>query len=379
MKRHFCILFATVLLAFAQLAGNIACSQSPAYLPLADRECAGISDLILIYQGGNHRPEWTAEQFQPYVSWTSPRTGRAEWLFDGFLFLELWNGKDRDFAAGYGRKPARKEEWEWYLDRLFTPGRALAALNAQCETVSRSIGEPARKRQVVIMIPEPIQDQTDWGDVAGTTMDFQRNEHRLAACRWYFKEVQRRWTEAKLSRLELAGLYWLSEHTQHGGAELLPSVAREIRQYGWKFFWIPYWKAPGAEDWRRLGFNAAYQQPNYFFNPLVPAIRFEQALGFARKNGMGVEMEWDHKIFKDPETFVPRMEAYLESFRKAGADQAASMAHYEGGGALMQLAKSTNPDERELYREYCETIARRQRQADMAVRPVARPAGTNGE
>lgn len=379
MKLRIFLPAGALLVVSTLFAGNLACSQSPAYLPLAARECAGISDLVLIYQGGEHRPEWTAEQFQPYVSWTSPRTGRAEWLFDGFLFLELWNGIDRDFAAGYGRKPARKEEWEWYLDRLFAPGRALAALNAQCETVSRSIGEPARKRQVVIMIPEPIQDQTDWGDIAGTTMDFQRNEHRLAACRWYLKEIQRRWTEAKLSRLELAGLYWLSEHTQHGGAELLPSVAREIRQYGWKFFWIPYWKASGAEDWRRLGFNAAYQQPNYFFNPLVPATRFDQAMSFAQKHGMGVEMEWDHKIFKNPETFIPRMEAYLESFRKAGADQAASMAHYEGGGALMQLAKSTNPDERELYREYCETIARRQRQADMALRPVARPAGTNGD
>lgn len=38
-----------------------------------------IRDLVLIYQGGRHRPDWTAEQFVPYVTHTFA-DGSKDWL-----------------------------------------------------------------------------------------------------------------------------------------------------------------------------------------------------------------------------------------------------------------------------------------------------------
>ena len=47
-----------------------------------------IKDLALIYQGGVHRIDWTSDQFLPYVVHQFA-DGHKDWLFDGFLFLEL--------------------------------------------------------------------------------------------------------------------------------------------------------------------------------------------------------------------------------------------------------------------------------------------------
>ena len=47
-----------------------------------------VSDMALIYQGGNHRPEWTEDELRPYVVHTFAE-GRMEWFFDSFLFFEL--------------------------------------------------------------------------------------------------------------------------------------------------------------------------------------------------------------------------------------------------------------------------------------------------
>lgn len=44
--------------------------------------------MALIYQGGNHRPEWTEDELRPYVVHTFA-DGRMEWFFDSFLFFDL--------------------------------------------------------------------------------------------------------------------------------------------------------------------------------------------------------------------------------------------------------------------------------------------------
>ncbi len=87
-----------------------------------------IADLVLIYQGGTHRPEWTKEQFVPYVV-HEDRQGNKNWLFDGFLFLEFKDGKGRNYAPGYEKLNARRQEWEWLLNRNFEKGKAFSALN----------------------------------------------------------------------------------------------------------------------------------------------------------------------------------------------------------------------------------------------------------
>lgn len=74
---------------------------------LSRRAVPSVTDLVLIYGGGHHRTpyEWDRERLSDYVTYTDP-DGRTQWLFDGFLLLEIMDpdgngGSGVKFADGY--------------------------------------------------------------------------------------------------------------------------------------------------------------------------------------------------------------------------------------------------------------------------------------
>src|SRR5262245_52480847 len=67
--------------------------EEEGYLPLYRDRKPSITDLVLIYQGAVQRLPWTPEQLAPYVSARDPRSNQEKWLFDGFLFIEYWDGR----------------------------------------------------------------------------------------------------------------------------------------------------------------------------------------------------------------------------------------------------------------------------------------------
>ena len=141
-------------------------ANSQSFFPMATPDCGNIADLVLIYYGGVHRPYYFyTEDFQPFLTWIDPVTHREKWLFDGFLFIEFKDGMEHEFAQGYGYLPARKQEWEWYLDKLFAQTTGLRAFDQCIASTIQRIGKPARSRRVVITLPEPIYGQTDWGSM----------------------------------------------------------------------------------------------------------------------------------------------------------------------------------------------------------------------
>ena len=150
-----------------------------------------ISDMVLIYQGGAHRMDWTADQFLPYVVHQNA-DGNKNWLFDGFLFLEFKDGKGRCYASRYEKLPARKQEWIWLMDRVFEKGKSLYALNECIQSQVKEIGTPSFRHKVVIGLPEPIPDQKDWGTLDGQSLDFSNDADKLKACRWYIDELTKR-------------------------------------------------------------------------------------------------------------------------------------------------------------------------------------------
>lgn len=331
------------------------------YLPRDAPAAAHISDLVLIYQGGTHRPAWTSEQFSPYVTFRDPHSRKEAWLFDGFLFIEFVDGRGNQFADGYRQKPATKADWQWLMDRNFEGGVGLKALEQELEAARRRLGAPPSRRKVVLSLPEPIRAQKNWGECNGRTLDFDNPEDRVAACEWYVATVAQRWKDWAPKQLDLAGFYWIAENAASAKA-ILPRIKLAVQAQGRKFFWIPYWQATGAKDWRQLGFDAAYQQPNHFFNTNVLDDRLDAACAFARTNGLGLEFECDARA-SAPQTaaaFSPRLHAYLDRFEQNGARTNAAMAYYEGGGALGRMANSTEPEVRALYEAVARWVVSRQ-------------------
>jgi hypothetical protein len=336
---------------------------SAAYLPLRAPAPPGLTDLVAIYQGGTQRPAWAPGQFVPYVTFRDPSSGRESWLFDGFLFIEFQDGRGHNFMPGLEGAPATQAEWSWLLDRNFEEGRGIPALDAACAEAERRLGAPKRKRRVVITLPTPIPVPGGWGTLDGRAVDLTRPEDRVAACLWHVDSAIARFKALAPSHLELAGFYWVDE-SGRDASPVIPEVARGIHERGTTLVWIPYWgRVPAGERWKDLGFDAAWQQPNYFFHPELPAARLDDACAFARAHGMGVMLELDGRVYSTPAVFGPRLDATFDAFSRMKVGKAASIAYYEGGGAFAALAASTDPEAHARYLRLARFVRDRQKKA----------------
>lgn len=345
------------------------------YFPLRPSDPSKPTDLMLVYQGGFQRPQWTVTRFAPYVTYRDPRTGKEQWLFDGFLFIEFQDGRGHTFEQYSDLKHAGKAQWATLLERNFARDDGIPNLEKTCEAAAARIGQPARRRQVVLTLPVPMPGQTNWGDLDGRPLDFHKRADRLAACEWYLDSALRRWTNLAPRELDLAGFYWVAEQSPKPD-DFLPDIARLVHAHGREFFWIPYYHPDHALTvWKSFGFDEAWLQPNYFFHPGLSTARLQNACDFARAHGLGLEMEFDGRMISQPAVFEPRFHAYLDAFTRNGVNENAAMAWYEGGGALFRLAASDNPKMRDDYDELARFVLKRQQIADQRFGDKQKQAG----
>lgn len=319
-----------------------------------------ISDLVLIYHGATHRPDWNVNELKPYV-YTENETG-FHWLFDGYLFLEIFdNIKGYEYDPGFGYKTAAKEQWEWLLDRYFGQDRGPDALEAILDSLAEKGKTPMRPRKVVISIPCPAHGFTNWGELDGKQMDFNKDEDQIAAACWFIDQAMDKWEKKKYKHIQLEGFYWVHEDAVKDYG-IIPLVKEYLQKKDMKFYWIPYWKAPKAEQWSSLGFDFAYQQPNYFFSTDIPYPRLDSACQFGQKHEMGMEMEFDENVAK-PEIRT-RYYDYIKSFEANGVWASRQVAYYEGGGAWLQMTRSNEPEMKEMVKTLSDIIISRQIKAD---------------
>jgi hypothetical protein len=361
----------SLLAALGAVALSLRAAPVPApgsYFPLWRTNPPNVTDLALIYQGGVQRPPWDSNRFAPYVSCVNPATGKEQWLFDGFLFIEFADGRGRSFQPATGTLPAQQADWLRLLDRNFTPDDGLPVLEGVCAATARRVGSPLRPRQVGLTLPTPIPGQTNWGELRGRSLDFRQDADRLAACEWYLDTALEKWKTLAPKQLQLTAFYWVHEGAPRT-PDFLQAVARLVHARGCQFWWIPFWQpTPQTANWRACGFDIAWQQPNHFFHPKLPDSRLQAACEFAARNGLGLEMEFDGRLLKQPETFEPRFGAYLDAFTRNGVRDSAAVAWYEGGGALFQLATAEDPATRRHYDRLASFILHRQSLADAQAR-----------
>ena len=211
--------FKSIILAFACAAASVSAiaadknSGSAWQSAQKNYSINQIRDLVLIYQGGRHRPDWTPEQFVPYVTHTFA-DGSKDWLFDGFLFLEFVDG-DRQYIPGLRMPNAQKGDWEHYLDRVFEPGKSLDALNKCIAGQKQLLGDPGFRHKVVLTVLPPIHHQKDWGELNGRQLDFDNVDDCKLAVKWFLDQLVDRFNKGGYDNLELTGIYWVDEDMLH--------------------------------------------------------------------------------------------------------------------------------------------------------------------
>lgn len=351
---------------FLEYHANI--TQQFAYPPMFSAQNNYIVDLMLIYQGTDHEINYSQEHFIPYVY--SEKLGQFDWLFDGFLVYEIRTNSPRRMGTD-----ANKSDWEWMMQKqILTKGVGIQALNSLLDSLKTEGKVPERKRKVVIGIPSPSSEDIDWGEIDGKEMNMTTDVDKIKTVKWYIDEVLKRWISANLTELEFSGFYWVHEgETQHTTDRyILPSISQYIKDKGLCFYWIPYFGAHMGADWKKWGFDIAYEQPNYFFRNLdkewLPS-RLDDACYFASKYNMGLEMEFDQEIFQS-EIFHRRFEEYIEYFRNNKVWETAPVAHYDNRGTHYEMFHSVDVNIKKLHDMYVNEIVKRQNRADSIYRKI---------
>ncbi len=279
-----------------------------------------IDQLFLAYTGYSigtdgtpHYQFWEPTDFLPLLTHTDEATGCVDGtMFTDFLFLALGilneSGEGR-FLARNEKAPANWNEWVRYQNELFLCDRNLDAL---CQAVQRS---SLSSTNVWIALPYP------------NPQIFPSDPLRIRAVVEWMCLFLENWSNRPLKCcLNLKGFYWLQESLyEYGGAFddrlVMTEVNREIhacKENGvpLQSIWIPYQLAHGWNEWRTLGFDLAFLQPNAYFNPQRS---ISQAAASAYENDMGVMIEFDLAVTYDQSKREKLLE-YLRVGATGGTD-----------------------------------------------------------
>ena len=330
-------IFAVAALLAAAIAG-IARTGEPA----ENFATTDISDLALIYQGSRHRIDWNKEEIEPYVTHRFA-DGTEDWLFDGFLFLDFKDGSGYAYTPLMDSLAARKEHWEWYLDRVFERGKGLDALDKCIGEKKKTLGEPPFRHKVVLTVPVPFPGQTDWGELDGRALDFNNIADRKAAVIWFIDRLTDGFAAQEYQNIDIDGIYFLAEDIATT-KDFPREIAEHIHSRGLKFVWIPYFMAEGHRRWRELGFDIAYHQPNHFFEAHIPDSRLDDAIDEALRYGMAIEFECDERALESSaDGFAPRMDAYIDAFERHGVFERSAIAYYTGNHLFLDFSRERTP------------------------------------
>lgn len=320
----------------------------------------------LMYFGGlvpNSRQLKTFD-FLPYVGYIDTNSNIKDTFFDTFLLLPASiryygvDGRDYDNAL----KPSNKEDWELFINELFTPNYQLDALNKAVQIVNETLDKD-QVANVIIAIPYPSTRQSNFGklDANSRSLSFAGvktgDEKRFLAISWFVEETLARFEAAGFSNLRLVGFYWNQEDIEPRNSPqmldpVISNTSNLLHDKGLRFYWIPYYQACGFRNWQQLGFDVAMLQPNFSFSSLKlneAEDRLKQAAELANRYGLGLEMEL-HMDLYNPELRQKYL-AYLEFGRKLGYQNNSVISYYQSVDDFAKAAFHPNPEIRLLYDE----------------------------
>lgn len=340
------------LVCATALCGLLTLSACADYCPPSSPQSGGMRDIMLAYVG---RGVWGVDDFAPYVAHLDRQGRPTDWFYDSFLFL-MYGGAPS--GGSYYNGTANLADWKAYLDILFDPDHCLAALDRSVALAGRELGDQSRVLPIIIMIPYLSRNPGQFGDCDGdgVTEDSARDADRTKAFRWLVDEFRRRFQLGAFPHLKLWGFYWMNEGMSRADEGVVRATADYLHSLDLGFHWIPWFRAPGVERWRELGFDFVIMQPNYAFMSVPQGAvaadedRLAQNAFLADALGMGVEMELDYATDKDPGQRL-ELQAYLNhgAPEASGYMERAVRAYYQSTDTIARLYRSDLPACNRLY------------------------------
>jgi hypothetical protein len=259
----------------------------------------GFHHLGLVY----HNPQRTADDWN---AWMAQYRGgvpvQGRWLFDSFLPIDLTapSGNGTDTGA------TTAADWTALLDRWFGTapgGGTIGAVDAAITRVAATrgsagtpMGLPATRRKIVVTIPWAADYLSNFGVVDGRAADLRLPAERDRVVAWYLDQVRQRFAGAGYRNVDLWGVYLMREDIIPTDETWVSHTTAAAHLRGLKVAWIPYYRAPGWQQWRSFGIDVAIMQPSYGFRSpadggQVDATRLVTTAELAQNAGLGVEVE----------------------------------------------------------------------------------------
>ena len=296
---------------------------------------------VLVYTGGPKRPAYTVDDLLRLIAVVDTDGRPVSPLCNGVIFTEFIAVSGRFYMPAPNQQPSQGADWELYLDSLTSRTGALTRLDAAAAKLGAKIS-------FVAMVPYPDSTEKSFS-FRGKSYDLSDHVQRVAVVKSYLDDLAGKVRALQLANLSFHGFYWLNEGIKAPDSSLVTQATSAAHAMNLHFLWIPSYRAAGWAEWRAFGFDEAWLQPNFFFHPNVQESRIDSTVALARSAGMGMELEFDRRLFGADTAFHERLGPYLAAFEHAADLRGRSIAIYEGAGALIQLSRATDAVHRALY------------------------------
>jgi hypothetical protein len=306
----------------------------------------GVEDLYLVYHSTSRKR--TQEEFLPLLAYIDANGEMKDILFDGYLFL--MSGSLPSGNAGHAA--FTKSDCEWLVKTLFEEGYNINALEKAAGQVKQALGlGDGYKYKFYVALYYPKANGF-FGDLDGDgKADTLSNlEKRLEAVEYYINLFEAELSKQNFKNIEFYGYYWYDEaaSAEENDMVLINGVSDIVHNHGYQLFWIPYYVASGYSLWSEHGFDVAVMQPNYAFGLDRPISSIINTANFAKRFGMGVEIELDGRAINN-ELFLKRYMQYLEYGVYYGYIGDCINMYYMGFDDFNKAYESKSPKLRLIY------------------------------
>lgn len=326
------------------------------YLRSTDPATGHIGNMQLVYTGAyGAQGTWSSSDFGPMIAQEDASGNPTGWLFDATLFLP------------YGNLATTSTAWTGWLTDLYSPNIELSALDQEVGTLKQKLNDPSFKEKVVITIPTLWSSPSNFGaiDPSGQNLDMNpadvgqqtANDNKVRAIEWYIQQVMSQWNKANYQNLQFEGFYWEPESVNAAeplDVQLIQRTSQLVHEADSKFYWIPYYGAPGLVNWQQLGFDAVMVQPTVSFNwSINAAARLQSVAQMDEYYHMGVELEahWDVTSTNTAlaQTAQNRYFDYLTGGNVYGYEGNVMHSYYMNSKSLLIAYQNTNPFYHQVY------------------------------
>lgn len=306
----------------------------------------GAKDLCLLYH--DTKNAYTADDLIPYLAYVDENNNPTDIMFDSFLFL--YSNAEMP-SGGRPHKGSVLSDWMWCLEDLFMDGENLRAMEEAAGQIKQTLGlDDNFKYKITMSLYTPHSSVTNFGDIDkdGKSENFQIYADRVKALCTYIDIIEKRFAEADFKNIELVGYYWWHEEMVSGDKAMLNEVSDYIHTKDKDFFWIPWFCAPGYDEWAEYGFDIACMQPNYVFKTEKPYTNLINAANLTAEYGMGIEIEIAEDCLYNKNFFKRYME-YLSAGVQYGYMNDTVNMYYQSFSTYKKAFESDSAMGRAVY------------------------------